>query len=223
MVKGRGKNARQTRNLLLKMSSDNLIGPLGVLKEWRVQEKRIKVANERERHAQTIAQMKFNFVLVFARDQSHLPIFLFVDLAFSLQIFTRNVTTINGYVTGIIEAFDKHWNIVLIDVLEVWKRKKFHHCSKAATQSPQQNVDDDGNNDQRYDDELSKACMQRLQMLNIAQPTIAVKSLNRKMVECSRNVPKLLIRGEQIATVILDQQTTINPETEISSSSSVKV
>lgn len=143
-----------------------------------------------------------------------------------MQIFTRNVTTINGYATGFIEAFDKHWNIVLADVCEVWKRKKFHYCSKAVMKSPQQydDADDDDviNSDKRYEHELFKECMQRLKMLKITPPTIAVKSLNRKMVECSRNVPKLLIRGEQIATVILDQQITIKPETEISSIS-VKV
>lgn len=145
-----------------------------------------------------------------------------------MQIFTRNVTTINGYVTGFIEAFDKHWNIVLSNVHEVWKRKKFHYCPEAVIQPmppPSQrfndaNADNDDNN--RYDDELFTKCIQRLKMLNITQPTIAVKSLNRKQVECSRNVPKLLIRGEQIATIILDQQTTNKPETEISSIS-VKV
>lgn len=91
----------------------------------------------------------------------------------------------------------------------------------------QSNADADDNNDgnsanRNDDDELYAVCMQRLKMLNIARPTIAVKSLNRKQVECSRNVPKLLIRGEQIATIILDQQTTTKPETEISSIS-VKV
>lgn len=43
MVKGRGKSARQTRNLLLIMNSDKLIGPLSVLKEWKDQQKRVKV------------------------------------------------------------------------------------------------------------------------------------------------------------------------------------
>lgn len=135
------------------------------------------------------------------------------------------MTTINGYVTGVIEAFDKHWNIVLSNVYEVWKRKKFHYCPKAVIQPPRppplQRSNDADNNDGN-DDELHAECMQRLKMLNIAAPTVAVKSLNRKLVECSRNVPKLLIRGEQIATIILDQQTTIKPETEINSIS-VKV
>lgn len=43
MVKGKGKNARQTRNLLLKMSSDKLDGPLNILKDWKVHRKRVKV------------------------------------------------------------------------------------------------------------------------------------------------------------------------------------
>lgn len=49
MVKGKGKRARQTRNLLLKMNSDNLMGPSNALKEWKIQQKRIKV---RQGHAQ---------------------------------------------------------------------------------------------------------------------------------------------------------------------------
>lgn len=44
MVKGKGKSARQTRNVLLRMSSDKLLGPLNALKEWKVQRKRIKVS-----------------------------------------------------------------------------------------------------------------------------------------------------------------------------------
>lgn len=87
---------------------------------------------------------------------------------------------------------------------------------------PSQRSNAEADADDNDDDELYAECMQRLKMLNIARPTIAVKSLNRKLVECSRNVPKLLIRGEQIATIILDQQTITKPETEMSSIS-VKV
>lgn len=30
--------------------------------------------------------------------------------------------------TGIVMSFDKHWNIALSDVFEVWKRRKTHLC-----------------------------------------------------------------------------------------------
>lgn len=108
----------------------------------------------------------------------------------------RNVTTINGHATGFIEMLDKHWNIVLTDVHEVWHRKKFHYCPKAIMQSDADNDD--------ADDQQMTVCMQRLKMLNITIPSVKVKSINRRQVECSRNVPKLLIRGEQIAIIILD-------------------
>ncbi|XP_031640081.1 U7 snRNA-associated Sm-like protein LSm11 [Contarinia nasturtii] len=111
-----------------------------------------------------------------------------------IKIFTRNAIAINGYVTGFIEAFDKHWNIVLIDVFEVWKRKKYHYSSKAV-------ISNDGDNDETQ----LATCLQRLRCLKITLPALNVKSVNRKQVECSRNVSKLLIRGEQIATIILDR------------------
>ncbi|XP_055314888.1 U7 snRNA-associated Sm-like protein LSm11 [Sitodiplosis mosellana] len=153
MVKGRGKSARHTRNLLTKMSGD-CDGPTNMLKQWKEQQKRVK-------------------------------------------IFTRNAVTINGHVTGFIEAFDKHWNIVLTNVFEVWTRKKYHHTCKATT------IVNDDNDDTDAESQL-KVCLQRLQHLNITIPSLNVKSINRKRVECSRNVQKLLIRGEQIATIILD-------------------
>lgn len=48
-----------------------------------------------------------------------------------VKIYTRKEHGILGYITGFIESFDKHWNIVLSDVYEVWKRKKIHFCDTA--------------------------------------------------------------------------------------------
>lgn len=91
--------------------------------------------------------------------------------------------------TGIIEVFDKHWNIVLSDVYEIWKRRKLHHCAIAA-------IDTDP-----ASDEQTNACLARLKSLNVEVPVTKVKSLNRKFAECSRRIPQLLIRGEQIAII----------------------
>lgn len=50
----------------------------------------------------------------------------------------------------------------------------------------------------------SVKCSDRLKELNINIPVIKVKSLNRKYVECTRHVPQLLIRGDQIAVILLN-------------------
>jgi len=41
-----------------------------------------------------------------------------------IKIWTRKEDGIRGYLTGFVEAFDKHWNLALRDVDEVFYRKK---------------------------------------------------------------------------------------------------
>lgn len=47
-------------------------------------------------------------------------------------------------------------------------------------------------------------CSQKLKKLKLQFPIVHVKSLNRKYVECTRKVPQLMVRGEQVAVVMLD-------------------
>lgn len=118
---------------------------------------------------------------------------MYSDLYFPFpQIHTRNANSVNGYITGKIEAFDKHWNITLMDVFEEWKRKKLHHCPQIA---PEQNVNGDV---------IGKQCEQRLHSMSIELPPIAIKSISRRIVTCSRRISKLLVRGEQIAFITLE-------------------
>ena len=43
---------------------------------------------------------------------------------FFLQVFIRDMAGIRGYCLAFVAAFDKHWNLALEDVREVWTRKK---------------------------------------------------------------------------------------------------
>lgn len=78
--------------------------------------------------------------------------------------------------------------MILIDVHEIWRRRKIHLCDTSAP-----------SNNQKGDNAEN-----RLKSLGIKIPVVKVKSLNRKYVECSRYVPQLMIRGEHIAIVTLD-------------------
>lgn len=42
---------------------------------------------------------------------------------FCSQVITRGPTGLRGFLYGYVEAFDKHWNMVLTEVLEVYQRK----------------------------------------------------------------------------------------------------
>lgn len=110
---------------------------------------------------------------------------------FGPQISLRNENNINGHATGFVEAFDKHWNVVLSDVVHVWKRKKPHFCPAAASLAGTE------------DEEELDICTAKLKALGIAIPPLAVKSINRKFAECKRHIGQIVIRGEQIALISL--------------------
>ncbi|XP_058458033.1 U7 snRNA-associated Sm-like protein LSm11 [Malaya genurostris] len=105
-----------------------------------------------------------------------------------VKVYTRKEKGIRGYVTGYVEVFDKHWNMALTDVFESWKRRKYRYSENklCVLGDPQD-------------------CSEMLQKMGISIPKVNVKSIDRKYVMCTRKVPKLLIRGEQVVLVAADK------------------
>lgn len=110
----------------------------------------------------------------------------YMDNRQRVKIFIRRKTGIRGFVSGLIEAFDKHWNIALIDVIESWKRRKFKYTKNQDCFGEPQDMSS------------------RLKMLNIKLPRVIVKSVDRMRVQCTRKIPQIMVRGEQISHVVLD-------------------
>lgn len=107
-----------------------------------------------------------------------------MDEKVKVKIYTRKQRGIDGYLTGYIELFDKHWNLSLSDVEECFKRKKYYFSLATGTfGQPRKQV-------------------KTLKALGYNLPETKVKSLNRKYVECTRKFSQLFIRGEQIVTII---------------------
>ena len=104
-----------------------------------------------------------------------------------VKIYVRKEHGIRGFMTGFIEAFDKHFNIALVDCVEIWKRRKYKFSdNKVVLGQPED-------------------CSELLKSMGIKVPEISTKSINRKKVECTRKIPQLMVRGEEVVLVAEDK------------------
>ncbi|EDW89558.1 U7 snRNA-associated Sm-like protein LSm11 [Drosophila yakuba] len=101
-----------------------------------------------------------------------------------VRVVIRKHRSVGGSVEGELVAFDKQWNLLLRNATETWKRRKYNYG--------EQNICD-----------TSVDCTGRLLELGITVPRNQVKSLNRKNVEIRRELPQILIRGENVVLVSL--------------------
>ncbi|XP_043947632.1 U7 snRNA-associated Sm-like protein LSm11 [Drosophila biarmipes] len=99
-----------------------------------------------------------------------------------VRVVTRKQGAVGGSVEGELVAFDKQWNLLLRNATETWKRRKYNYGEQNICDTP---VD----------------CTKRLRELGITLPKTHVKSLNRKNVEVKRDLPQILIRGENVVIV----------------------
>ncbi|KAI5752017.1 hypothetical protein M8J77_012946 [Diaphorina citri] len=96
-----------------------------------------------------------------------------------VKVITRNHSSVRGYCTGIIILFDKHWNIALTDVREVWTRPKKKLKSIY--------MDTPGNEYQVK----HRCCI----------PPVKILERTKKTELCERRMDQILIRGEQVVSV----------------------
>jgi len=99
-----------------------------------------------------------------------------------VRVVIRKQGAVGGSVEGELVAFDKQWNMLLRNATETWKRRKYNYGEQNICDTP---VD----------------CTDRLRELGITLPKAQVKSLNRKNVEIKRDLPQILIRGENVVLV----------------------
>lgn len=100
----------------------------------------------------------------------------------SFQILTRTLKGIRGHCIGTIVLFDKHWNLCLKNVQEVWKRPRKFKIPAICGPAPSED---------------------QLRHRKIHPPKVTVLKKEKKTELCQRFVDQLLIRGEQIALIVL--------------------
>lgn len=110
-----------------------------------------------------------------------------MDTKARVRIYVRKQHGIRGYVSGVIEMFDRHWNLAISDVCESWRRRKYR-CM--VIPGPQLDTPQD--------------CSERLRQLGISLPAVETRIADKKHLICTRKVPQMLVLGEQIVLVTVE-------------------
>uniref|UniRef100_A0A1B6CYT2 Sm domain-containing protein n=1 Tax=Clastoptera arizonana TaxID=38151 RepID=A0A1B6CYT2_9HEMI len=100
-----------------------------------------------------------------------------------VMVETRGENSVRGFCIGYVAAFDKHLNLAMEDVIEVWTRKKRLKTPTAFGSAPRS---------------ITRTA------LGIPVPSIKteVRKTFRKWMLCERHVPQLMLRGENVSMVL---------------------
>lgn len=101
-----------------------------------------------------------------------------------IRVYLRKEHGIGGSVEGELVAYDKQWNLLLKNTIETWQRRKYKYGEQKICGTP-----------------ASEECSARLLQLGITLPVVHVKSLNRKNVQLRREIPQLMVRGENVVLI----------------------
>ncbi|KAH8395382.1 hypothetical protein KR222_009222, partial [Zaprionus bogoriensis] len=107
-----------------------------------------------------------------------------VSCKMRIRVYLRKEHGIGGNIEGDLEAYDKQWNLLLKNVVETWHRRKYKYGKQMISCNP-----------------ALDECNERLSQLGLTVPIVNAKSLNRKNVELRREIPQLMIRGENIVLI----------------------
>lgn len=96
-----------------------------------------------------------------------------------IKVSTRKLNGVRGTCTGILVAFDKHWNLAMIDVDETYNRPRYRKPEALM--------------------ELNKSDHHVTE--RVGESVIRVLKTRRNTELCQRHVPQIVLRGEQVALV----------------------
>jgi len=107
-----------------------------------------------------------------------------MDEKVRVKVWTRGVSEIRGFATAFIVAFDKHWNLALVDVDEHFHRPR--HRKTFCTDAPVRQV---------------PAVTDLPIDMAVGSSTLRILKVQGKREVCVRHAPQLLVRGEHVVMV----------------------
>ncbi|KAF7275604.1 hypothetical protein GWI33_011507 [Rhynchophorus ferrugineus] len=98
------------------------------------------------------------------------------------MVITRNDKGVRGYCTGVLIAFDKHWNLALTGVVEVWIRP----AKSKYTVLLDKDVESEEVPSRPHP---------------ISPPVIEKKKISKNVIECRQTVSQMIMRGEHVVLI----------------------
>ena len=104
-----------------------------------------------------------------------------------VKVLLRGAVSMRGSCTGFLVAFDKHWNVALVDVDEVFTRKRHGKPSL----------------DKEFAEQLQVGEKASRRSETVGASVLRVVKQRRKTELCERHVPQIVIRGEHVAAIVI--------------------
>jgi len=106
-----------------------------------------------------------------------------------VKVLTRKLNGVRGTCTGVLIAFDKHWNLAMADVDETYSRPRnrkpeYDNGKKIPVKNQDKDIDDTF-----------------LPVERAGESVIRVLKTRRNTQQCQRHVPQLVLRGEQVILI----------------------
>lgn len=113
-----------------------------------------------------------------------------VEKRVRVKVVTRKLNGARGFCTGIIVAFDKHWNLALIDVDETYSRLR-HRKPEADALS----------DEMESKLNVAPATKNAMKRETVGESTVQIVKTRRSTELCQRHVPQVVLRGEHVVLV----------------------
>ena len=104
-----------------------------------------------------------------------------------VRVLLRGAVSMRGSCTGYLVAFDKHWNVALVDVDEVLTRKR--HGKPSLEEEFREKL------------EVGEKASRRSE--TVGASLLRVVKQRRKTEVCERHVPQIVVRGEHVAAIVV--------------------
>ena len=115
-----------------------------------------------------------------------------------VKILTRKLNGVRGSCTGVLVAFDKHWNLALIDVDETYSRPRYR---KPEYDNGKVNKNLPKIAPEKTRQKAEEANEQQPETERVGQSVIRIVKTRRNTQLCQRHVPQIVLRGEHVILI----------------------